>query len=131
MKSSLSACVFCVVLAAFWGVVLSRTIDWSGATSDRPCAARPASPEVVVLDVDGAWLTVWVDLPVGDVSPSTVAMSGVAPSWLIGDEEGDVLAAFNLEALRAAAGLPWGILVLTGQTRDGRDFAGTCRAQME
>jgi hypothetical protein len=110
---------------------------WAGQSRHKAGPASPAgtfsdteiyikvSPHVIVLDSEGAWITVHTNIPYGEVETSSVALNGVAAASTKADLKGNLVAKFTQADIKAIISPPEALLELTGLKTDGEAFSGS------
>ncbi|MBU0677594.1 MAG: hypothetical protein KJ626_05710 [Verrucomicrobia bacterium] len=82
------------------------------------------SPQALVLDGPGVWVTVHTDIPLSYVDGDTVELNGIAADSVYADAQGNLVAKFDQAVIEAIVEVPSATLVLTGLTDDGVPFVG-------
>lgn len=83
------------------------------------------SPQVLILGVQGEWVTVHTDLPYSLVAASSVALSDVPIDVAYADAQGNFVAKFDQADIKSIVQPGAVTLTLTGWTKDGDAFAGS------
>ena len=122
MKKTLTTlCVLCLVIGAFAGYA------YSGRTDEEPVEGVPmvVSPQTISFKSLGGCVSVHAEIPYSIVDCSTIEMNGLTPYLCKPDLRGELVAKFNLEAVKAIVSPPSATMVMTGATKDGVPFSGT------
>jgi len=85
------------------------------------------APNVLNIASSGTWVTVHTDIDYNDVVGASVSMNGVAIDWWKADLQGNFVAKFVIDEIKALPGLVIGgynTLVLEGTTTTGDAFSG-------
>ena len=98
--------------------------------SGRPAAAEAElsitiSPSVLVLHSEGEWVTVHTNIGLGQVDTGTVALSGLPVARTKADAQGNLVAKFHVEDVKAMVAPPVATLELTLTTTDGRTLSAS------
>jgi hypothetical protein len=109
----LGLCAFCLVLS-----VLSIT-----ALADE--IAVKVSPNAIVIESDGAWVTVHTDIALSAVDTSTLTLNGVEVAWTKADAKGNLVAKFTQADIKPIIAPPEATLELAGMTKAGVEFSGS------
>ncbi len=83
------------------------------------------SPSTLYLESEGTWVTVHADIPYGAVVSASVELNGIAVDWTKADNQGDLVAKFELDTVKGIVAPPSATLTLSGTTIDGSTFSGT------
>lgn len=83
------------------------------------------SPHTIFLDSDTPWLTVHTDIAYWLVERESLELSGLPVAWTTIDDQGNLVAKFDMAAVKERIAPPVAIFELTGRTTDGVPFAGT------
>ncbi len=83
------------------------------------------SPQVLILGVQGEWVTVHTDLPYSTVAASSVALNDIPIDVAYADALGYFVAKFDQATIQAIVQPGAVTLTLTGLTKDGDAFAGS------
>jgi hypothetical protein len=85
------------------------------------------APNVLNIASSGTWVTVHTDIAYSAVEGATVSMNGVAIDWWKADLQGNFVAKFVIDEIKAIPGLiirGYNTLVLEGATTTGDVFSG-------
>ena len=80
---------------------------------------------MAALDSEGTLLTVHTDIAWTLVDTSSLTLNGVAVAWTKYDAKGNLVAKFDLAAIKAIVECPEATLQLVGLTTDGTEFTGS------
>ena len=94
-----------------------------GALADD--VAIQISPNTVVLDSDGVWLTVHADIALSDVQNDSVALEEIPAAVVKADAQGNLVAKFSLAEVKMFVSPPNATLTLTGLNKAGDLFSGS------
>ncbi|MGB2821622.1 MAG: hypothetical protein WBF17_11615 [Phycisphaerae bacterium] len=83
------------------------------------------APNTLVLSAPGAWVSVHTNLPFGSVDRSTLELNGLAVAWTKADSRGNLVAKFDIDAVKAIVEPDEATLTLTGAMLDGEPFAAS------
>ena len=114
-----AACVLCVVL----GLCLSLRAETETITPTE--IEIVISPNTLVMDSQGVWVTVHADIPLKSVAGFTVTLNGIPVEVVKADNHGDLVAKFELDAVKNIIDPPSATLTLAGELSDGGAFEGT------
>lgn len=110
---------------------------WAGQCKHKAGPASPTaalsdadiyikvSPHVIVLDSEGAWVTIHTNIPHDEVETSSVALNGVPAASTKADLRGNLVAKFTQADIKAIVAPPEALLELTGLKTDGDAFSGS------
>jgi len=112
----------CVCLA--FAVLLTLGIGSQAASAGE--IAIQVSPSTINLAYQGTRVTVHADIPYGAVLPdSVVTLNGIAATSTFADDCGDLVAKFDVDAVKRIIAPPSADLTLEGIDRTGERFSGT------
>jgi len=107
-------------MPAWLARLLAQEVGQDGAI------AIQASPSVLVLGLQGEWMTIHADIPYSDVEPGApLTLNGVDADVVFADSRGDLVAKFDQAAIRAIVSPPSALLTLEGRTTAGEPFSGS------
>jgi hypothetical protein len=112
-RSMVSLCAICALVAAL-----------SAATSAGEINIK-VTPTAIVLESDGAWVTVHTDIALSAVDTSTLTLNGVDVAWTKADAKGNLVAKFAQADIKAIIAPPEATLELSGMTTAGEEFQGS------
>jgi len=78
------------------------------------------SPHTLVLSSPGSWVSVHTNVPFGAVDRSTLELNGIAVAWTKADARGNLVAKFDMDAVKAIVEIGEATLTLTGELLDGQ-----------
>ncbi|MFZ5832689.1 MAG: hypothetical protein ACOY3P_21590 [Planctomycetota bacterium] len=73
------------------------------------------SPSTINLGEQGTWVTVHADIPLAGVITATVMLNGVEVAWTKADSQGNLVAKFVVDDVRAIVAPPSATLELVGE----------------
>lgn len=114
------AVLFCLVLGCGDGAYLSPKV----ISAESDAITITVSPNTLILDSQGVWVTVHTDIPYSQVDGVTVTLNGIEVAVTKADARGDFVAKFELDAVKDIVAPPEATLVLEGLTKDGVAFTG-------
>ncbi|NQT19562.1 MAG: hypothetical protein HQ592_07645 [Planctomycetes bacterium] len=120
MKRIGVACAVCMIVLLVAGQAFSGKNVPPSET-----VAIVVSPNVLVIGVPGACVTVHTNLPYGSVVADSVELSGVPAYLTKADNLGCFVAKFERDAIEAIVAPPSATLTLTGVKTDGEAFAAS------
>jgi hypothetical protein len=114
---------------ALIATVLGAVVLVAGAAPERVDADVleidiMVSPSTVSLRSEGVWVTVHADIAYGIVACATLTLDGIDVAWTKADSRGDLVAKFELDAVKEILDSDTALLTLSGETRDGTPFVG-------
>jgi hypothetical protein len=77
------------------------------------------SPHTLVLSSPGAWVSVHTNVPFGAVDRSTLELNGIAVAWTKADSRGNLVAKFDMDAVKAIVEPGEATMTLTGELLSG------------
>lgn len=83
------------------------------------------SPKVLAISSAGSSFSAHTDVPYSAVDPDSVALDGIPADYVKPDLRGQLVAKFDVNAIKAAVAPPSATMTLTGTLKDGTPFAGT------
>lgn len=83
------------------------------------------SPQTLALSSIGGCVSVHSNIPLGLVNTSSIALEDLRPYLVKADSRGDLVAKFDLAAVKDIVSVPEATLTLTGVTVDGVPFAAS------
>jgi hypothetical protein len=83
------------------------------------------SPHALVFGSAGVWVSVHAEIAYSSVARGTVELEGISARWTFPDSRGELVAKFDVDAVKAIVSPPSATLRLTGATVDGRSFSGS------
>ena len=99
------------------------------ATMVSVCAADGLNiriaPNTLVLGSDGTLLTVHTDVALSSVDTSSIILDGIPVSWTKADSKGNLVAKFDLNAVKAISTPPEIELTMTLTLKDGTEISGS------
>jgi hypothetical protein len=132
MKRSLSlACLFVFLVTSFAAGAFAGSYGKGQAVEPAASYADPfqinimVSPNVIALDSDTEWLTIHTDIPLSAVDTASLKVNDIDVSWTKADNQGNLVAKFDMVAVKAILVPGEAVLVLTGLTEEGVSFSGT------
>ena len=115
MKRTIQMC------ALACAVVLSVSLAlW--AASSVPEGGILVSPSTLVMGSEGVWVTVHADIPYRIVDAATVTLNGVPVSATFADNQGELVAKFQIDSVKNTVSPPSAVVVLVAKTYDGDEF---------
>jgi hypothetical protein len=117
-----SVCMLLAGMGLFVGSALC------GRAAAEPAVAEVAiqvSPNTLVLDSEGVWVTVHADIAYSAVMGGTVALNGIPAVLTKPDARGDLVAKFRQSDFKPIVAPPSATLTLTGVTVTGTPFCGS------
>jgi hypothetical protein len=117
MKRMMVAIVLCVALGVGWTLMADDGGDMAIEIA--------VSPNTLVMGSQGVWVTVHADIPYSTVAGVSVTLNGVAVDFTKADNRGDLVAKFQIDAIKGIVAPPSAELTLSGLTKDGVAFSGT------
>ena len=96
-----------------------------GRDGDASGVQIVVAPNTLVLSAPGAWVSVHTNLPFGSVDRSTLELNGLAVAWTKADSRGNLVAKFDIDAVKAIVEPGEATLTLTGAMLDGEPFAAS------
>lgn len=114
------AVALCLVLGCGDGAFLSPKV----ISAESDAITITVSPNTLILDSQGVWVTVHTDIPYSQVDGVTVTLNGIEVAVTKADARGDFVAKFELDAVKDIVAPPEATLVLEGLTKDGVAFTG-------
>jgi ABC-type Co2+ transport system permease subunit len=105
-------------------VVLSVALGLQAASS-VPQGGILVSPSTLVMGSEGVWVTVHADIPYRIVDAATVTLNGVPVSATFADNQGELVAKFQIDAVKGTVSPPSAEVELVARTYDGDEFVGT------
>lgn len=118
MKRMIQAC------ALACAVVLSVSFALRAAES-VPDDGISVSPSTLVMGSKGVWVTVHADIRYSIVDAATVKLNGVPVTATFADNQGDLVAKFQIDAIKGTVAPPLAEVTLVANTYDGDEFVGT------
>ena len=119
-KAFVLVSVLCLALGVFVATAFceraDREVDGIGIM---------VSPRTIALDSLGGSVSVHTNVPYGLVDTGSLELNGLTPYLTKPDLRGDLVAKFNLDAVKAIVAPPETTLTLTGVFKDGVPFSGT------
>lgn len=83
------------------------------------------SPSTLVMGSQGVWVTVHADIPYSSVDCATVTLNGVPVTVTFADNQGELVAKFQIDAIKGTVAVPSAEVTLVALTNDGDVFVGT------
>lgn len=83
------------------------------------------SPSTIYIGSLGGGVTVHAEIPYSTVAGATVTLNGLPVRATFADNRGELVAKFDLAAVKDIIAPPSAELTLTGLTKDGVPFTGT------
>ena len=111
------AVVLCVALGVNW-------VLFADDNADMPIDIT-VSPSTLVMGSQGVWVTVHADIPYNVVDGITVTLNDVPVNFTKADNRGELVAKFQIDAIKGIVSPPSAELTLSGLTKDGVAFSGT------
>ena len=108
------------------GGVLAALVALSATVSAEEIGIT-VSPSTLYLESQGSWVTVHTDVAYGLVDTATLMLNGVPIAWTKVDNQGNLVAKFELDAVKDIDIVepPSAMLTLSGTLIGGADFSGT------
>ncbi|GMU20147.1 MAG: hypothetical protein AMXMBFR13_02460 [Phycisphaerae bacterium] len=98
---------------------------WSNNRTTDPIGVA-VSPQTLVLSKDqGGAVTVHTAIPLSQVDPVGLALSGVPADAVWADDRGNLVCRFSETAIEAIVSPPRAVLTLVGNRIDGSVFSGS------
>jgi hypothetical protein len=117
-KSIVLMCVVGLLLGSLGGDALS--------VDDVRVIEIQISPSVLVFKAKTtSAVTVHTDIAYSAVASATVELNGIPVKATFSDSRGQLVAKFDLNAVKDIVAPPSAVLTLTGTTKDGAPFAGS------
>lgn len=89
------------------------------------------SPATILIGADQAvMVTVHAEIPYSTVDGASVTLNGIAVKATFSDLRGDLVAKFLSSEVKGVVSPGNGELTLTGMTKDGQVFSGTCTVRV-
>jgi hypothetical protein len=102
---------------------LLSALAFAGGASDLEISIK-VSPNRIVLDSDGSWVTVHTDIALYLVDTASLTLNGVPVAWTKADARGNLVAKFAEADIKAIVSPPEAELELVGYTNEGEQFRG-------
>jgi hypothetical protein len=118
MKRTIYAGVLACVLLLGLSLVLR-------AASSVPAGGILVSPSTLVMGSQGVWVAVHADIPYSSVDSATVSLNGIPVTATFADNQGDLVAKFQIDAVKGTVSVPQSEVVLVAMTHAGEEFVGT------
>ncbi|MBN2450314.1 MAG: hypothetical protein JXR77_07990 [Lentisphaeria bacterium] len=83
------------------------------------------SPSTLVMGSQGVWVTVHADIPYSSVDVANVWLNGVLVSATFADSQGELVAKFQIDAVKGTVAPPSAVVKLVALTLDGDVFSAT------
>lgn len=118
MKKALVVCaLFCLAV-----VSVSPALR---AAESVPEGGIAVSPSTLVMGSQGVWVTVHADIPYRIVDTASVTLNGVPVTATFADNQGELVAKFQIDAIKGTVSSPSAEVELVASTLDGEEFIGT------
>ena len=82
------------------------------------------SPSTLVMGSQGVWVTVHADIPYRIVDAATVTLNGVPVTATFADNQGELVAKFQIDAIKGTVSPPSAVVELVASTIYGDTFRG-------
>lgn len=113
-----------LICALACAVVLTASlVPW--AAESVPEGGIVVSPSTLVMGSQGVWVTVHADIPYSIVDGATVTLNGVEVSATFADNQGELVAKFQIDAIKGTVSPPSATVELVAYTYAGERFAAT------
>jgi hypothetical protein len=109
--------VLCATLSIGWTLLADDSGDLAVSIA--------ISPSTLVMGSQGVWVTVHCDIPYSTVAGMTVELNGIDVDFTKADNRGDLVAKFQIDAVKGIVSPPSAELTLSGLTTGGVPFSGT------
>ena len=116
---------FIVSLCATCALIGLLTMSAVADTSADFEISIKVSPNAIVLDSEGAWVTVHTDIALSAVDTATLTLNGIPVAWTKADAKGNLVAKLHQSDMKSILEPPQALLELAGSTKDGTRFAGS------
>jgi hypothetical protein len=120
-RSVMLSGVLCLV--AMGAALLTVGVGETQAADD--VIAIKISPNCLVLDNPGVWVTVHADIAYATVDSATVTLNGIPVKATFADNRGDLVAKFISGDVKDIVSPPAATLTLSGTQKDGEPFSIT------
>ena len=115
-------------MVGLFAVTLIGMIVATCVVADEPAVEQieiVISPNTMVLDSQGVWVTVHADISYYAVDKINLQLNGIEVAWTKSDNLGDLVVKFSLDEVKEIVSPPSAELTLTGYRNDGTPFVGT------
>ena len=96
-----------------------------GGGGDADSVQIVISPKNLVMSSRVDWVTVHTNLAIGIVARQTVELNGIPAALTKADSTGNLVAKFDVKAVKAIVAPPTATLTLTGVLLNGQEFAAS------
>lgn len=111
----------CVLACA---VVLSVSLVLRAAES-VPEGGIVVAPSTLVMGSQGVWVTVHADIPYVSVDGASVTLNGVPVTVTFADNQGELVAKFQIDAIKGTVDPPSAVVELVAHTYAGGVFSAS------
>ena len=114
-----------VAALVLFSLVACSTEDSSAPSPTPSVITITVSPQTLVLNSQGEWVTVHADIAYSQVDTVTLKLNDIEVSVTKSDANGSLVAKFELDSVKEIVHPPDAAFVLEGVTREGSPFLGS------
>ena len=112
-------------IVTLFGVAVTATLPGVYAADDETeTIVIKVSPSVIVLDSEGAWVTVHADIRYWVVDTLSLYLNDIPVTFTKADDRGDLVAKFSLDDVKEILTVGEVELKMCGTTKDDEAFEG-------
>ncbi|MBD3298669.1 MAG: hypothetical protein GF341_08450 [candidate division Zixibacteria bacterium] len=115
------------LLVAIMVIALGTTLVWAQASTTLTI---DIAPKVIHMNSQGGTFTVHGEIPLSRVDRNSIAMNGLYPYLVKADARGELVAKFDIDAVKRIVSPPETAMTFTGLTVDGTSFVGTATVRV-